>query len=318
MTKLRAVLIGLGAMGKNHARVLSTLDKVELVGAYDLDPVISKEYETLTSIEEAIDVKPDYCVISTPTSSHEKLALRFIENGIAVLIEKPIAMNLQSATQILKKATEFGIKGAVGHVERYNPAIQEAKKLIKRGALGSIYQISTIRHGPKPERVKDVGVTKDLATHDIDTVKYILDSNYQEIFAKSKVVRGSEFEGILLSMGTLLNGVLFVHSVNWESPFKERKISILGEKGNFIIDLLSSTLTFFEHGTSRNIHREIAHYSGSLSTKVSQNSIEKYEPLQREHEEFRNYILNLPNEIVTLQEGCDTLAVAEKMIMHQS
>jgi predicted dehydrogenase len=305
-------------MGKNHARVLSTLDKVELVGAYDLDPVISKEYETLTSIEEAIDVKPDYCVISTPTSSHEKLALRFIENGIAVLIEKPIAMNLQSATQILKKATEFGIKGAVGHVERYNPAIQEAKKLIKRGALGSIYQISTIRHGPKPERVKDVGVTKDLATHDIDTVKYILDSNYQEIFAKSKVVRGSEFEGILLSMGTLLNGVLFVHSVNWESPFKERKISILGEKGNFIIDLLSSTLTFFEHGTSRNIHREIAHYSGSLSTKVSQNSIEKYEPLQREHEEFRNYILNLPNEIVTLQEGCDTLAVAEKMIMHQS
>jgi UDP-N-acetylglucosamine 3-dehydrogenase len=313
MTNLRVALVGLGVMGKNHARILSNLEGVDFCGTHDVTPSVTSRYHQFSDLQDLIESKPDYCVIASPTSSHESVASKLIENQIAILIEKPIALNTASAQRIINLARKHKVKGAVGHIERYNPAIQEAKQKISSGALGKIYQINTIRQGPRPDRIRDVGVIKDLATHDIDIIKFVLGTNYKEIFAKNIVTAGAKHEGIFLSMGELDSGALFSHIVNWENPFKERKVSILGENGTFVIDLLSATLSFHEHGTLRNVYREIAHYSGSLNGQITQSSIEKYEPLHREHEEFRNYILNQPHEIITLEDAANTLSIAELM-----
>ena len=219
MANLRATLVGLGAMGKNHARVLSNLEGVDFCGTYDVAPSARSKHQQFPDLQDLIESKPDYCVIASPTSSHESVASKLIENQISILIEKPIALNTASALRIINLANEKRVKGAVGHIERYNPAIQEAKPKISSGMLGEVYQINTIRQGPKPDRIKDVGVTKDLATHDIDIVKYVLETNYKEIFAKSITTRSSEHEGILLSIGELDNGALFSHTVNWQNPF---------------------------------------------------------------------------------------------------
>ncbi len=313
MTNLRAGLVGLGIMGQNHARVLSSLSGVDLVAVADPQGdtrSVLPEHKILSSIEEVIAKGVDYCVVAAPTAFHEEISMKLIDSGIHILIEKPIAHSLDSALRIEDAAKNKGIIGAVGHIERFNAALQQARNRIQAGELGEIYQISTRRLGPFPSRIADVGVIMDLATHDIDLTAWISNSFYKSVSAQAAIRSGREHEDLVAIVAQLSNGIVANHLVNWLSPLKERKTIITGEKGTYVVDTLTSDLTFYANGTISVSQDRIAHFKGVSQGDIHIFAFEKPEPLRREHENFRDALLGEEASIVTLAEGAKTVSVA--------
>ena len=207
-----------------------------------------------------------------------------------------------------------GLVGAVGHIERFNPALQSLRKRIEAGELGEVYQIATRRQGPFPARIADVGVVKDLGTHDIDLTAWLAQSPFQSIFAHITTRSGRPHEDMVAATGHLGNGVITNHLVNWLSPMKERLTIVTGEKGAFVADTITADLTFFENGTVATEWESMAAFRGVSEGNVTRLAIAKPEPLRTEHEAFRDAILGLRTDVVTMQEGLDTLRVAEAVL----
>ena len=145
MSSLRAGIIGLGQMGRNHARVYRSLPGVDLVVLADSEKIpeeVSRGIETVRTAEEMLDHKIDFCIVATPTISHEEIGVLMAEAGVHTLIEKPISDNSEGAKRLIASFEKAQVIGCVGHIERFNPAIQSMKERIKNGDLGSIFQIS--------------------------------------------------------------------------------------------------------------------------------------------------------------------------------
>ena len=317
MPKLRTAIIGLGMMGANHARVLSNLEGVELVAVADPQgdaQNVLPRYKVLKSVDEVIKLGVDYCVISAPTAFHEEIASQLIASGIHFLVEKPIADSYASAVKIRDAAKSAKVIGAVGHIERFNSALQEARKRVLAGELGTIYQIATRRQGPFPSRISDVGVVKDLATHDIDLTSWITGKKYLQVSANAAFRSGREHEDLISVSGLLEDSIVVSHLVNWLSPLKERKIIITGEKGTFVADTLRADLTFYENGKIEISQSELAHFRGVTQGDVHILAFEKPEPLVVEHQNFRDAVLGKPSNIVTLEEGTTTVKIADAII----
>jgi predicted dehydrogenase len=314
---LKVGLIGLGVMGKNHLRVLSSTEGLELVAVIDpQDPTLLGEVSSpvYSRIEEISKLKLDYCVVAAPTVFHEEIALWLSKNRIPFLLEKPISVNSKSAKKIIKSVQQNNVKAGVGQIERYNPALQLAKEKIADGLLGSIYQISTKRQGFFPSRISDVGVVLDLATHDIDLTSWVVESRYQSVSANSAFRSDRSHEDLISISGTLESGVIVNHIVNWLSPLKERSIQIIGEKGALAIDTLNSELTFYENGSNFIVNTEKDKFKGVSQGEVVKFEFDKNEPLRVEHESFRDFILNKSQNIVELKSALRTLKVAEAVI----
>ena len=317
MPKLRTAIIGLGMMGTNHARVLSNLESVELVAVADPQGNAQKvlpQIKVLNSVDEVIKLGVDYCVISAPTAFHEEIALQLIASKIHFLVEKPIADTYASAVKIRDEAKSAKVIGAVGHIERFNSALQEARKRVLAGELGTIYQVATRRQGPFPSRISDVGVVKDLATHDIDLTSWITGKKYLQVSANAAFRSGREHEDLISVSGLLEDSIVVSHLVNWLSPLKERKIIITGEKGTFVADTLRADLTFYENGKIEISQSELAHFRGVTQGDVHILAFEKPEPLIVEHQNFRDAVLGKPSNIVSLEEGTTTVKIADAII----
>jgi predicted dehydrogenase len=317
MPKLRTAIIGLGMMGANHARVLSNLDGVELVAVADPQGDAQKvlpQIKVLNSVDEVIKLGVDYCVISAPTAFHEEIATQLIAHKIHFLVEKPIADTYTSAVKIRDAAKSANVIGAVGHIERFNSALQEARKRVLAGELGTIYQVATRRQGPFPSRISDVGVVKDLATHDIDLTSWITGKKYLQVSANAAFRSGREHEDLISVSGLLEDSIVVSHLVNWLSPLKERKIIITGEKGTFVADTLRADLTFYENGKIEISQSELAHFRGVTQGDVHILAFEKPEPLVVEHQNFRDAVLGKPSNIVSLEEGTTTVKIADAII----
>jgi UDP-N-acetylglucosamine 3-dehydrogenase len=314
---LKVGLIGLGMMGSNHARVLNSLDGVQLSAV--VDPLkenvkLDRNIPLFPNFDDLKNQNLDYCVIAAPTIHHEKISLWLIEEEIPFLIEKPLSFNLKSAIRIITAAKSKNVQAGVGHIERYNSALQTAKIKIAEGVLGNIYQISTRRQGFFPSRISDVGVVLDLATHDIDLTSWIVDSEYESISANSTSRSGRAHEDLISVTGKLKGDVVVNHIVNWLSPLKERNIQIVGEKGVFVIDTLLSDLTFYENGSNYLANSQVAFFKGVSQGQVIKYAFDKHEPLRAEHEAFRDMILGKDSHVVTLESAAETIRVAEAIL----
>lgn len=317
MGNLRAGLIGLGMMGRNHARVLASLDGVDLVAVADPagDPHrVAGGRQVLADIDGIIAAGVDYCMVAVPTALHEQIGLRLAEAGIHALIEKPLAKDTASATRLAEAFEQAGLIGAVGHIERYNPALQEARRRLAEGELGKVYQVATRRQGPFPARIADVGVVKDLATHDIDLTAWVTQQDYLNVAAQTAFQAGRAYEDMVVAVGKLADGTITNHVVNWLTPFKERRTYITGEKGIFIADTLTADLSFHANGLVKSTWSELAQFRGVSEGDLIRYAIAKPEPLRTEHEQFRNAIRGDQADIVTMRQGLNTVRVAEAMI----
>lgn len=317
MANLRAGLIGLGMMGRHHGRVLASLPGVDLVAVADPGGDvhgIAGGRPVLESIEQLIEQGIDYCMVAVPTIYHEEVGLALAEAGVHAIIEKPLAQDTPAATKVAEAFEAKGLVGAVGHIERYNPALQEARRRLEAGDLGDVYQVSTRRQGPFPARIADVGVVKDLGTHDIDLTAWVTQQTFTSVAARTAYKSGREFEDLVAVTGQLSNGVVTNHLVNWLSPLKERVTIITGTKGAFVADTLTADLTFYANGEVQTTWDDIANFRGVSEGDVVRYAIAKPEPLRVEHEQFRDAVLGKDADIVTMTQGLQTVRVAEACI----
>lgn len=316
---LRAGVLGLGVMGRHHSRVLNSLDGVDFLGVYDpadsVGPLIEGK-PVVKDLERFLDMGFDYCIVAAPTVYHLEIGTALAERGIHALIEKPVASTTAAAIALRDLFSAAELVGGVGHIERYNPALQSARKRIEDGLIGEIYQIATRRQGPFPGRIADVGVIKDLASHDIDLTAWVSQQQYVSVNARTAHRSGREHEDMLIAVGTLSDGTIASHTVNWLTPFKERTTIITGEKGALVADTLTADLTLFQNGVVAESWAGLASFRGVSEGDVTRFALVKKEPLLAEHEAFRDAVLTGDTSgIVTLDEGTNVVRIAEELAL---
>lgn len=314
---LRAGVIGLGMMGRHHARVLRSLEGVDLVGVADAlgdQHDVAQGVPVFRSVAELVSGGIDMAVVAVPTAMHEAVGVELAAAGVHALIEKPVAVDGPAARRLVAAFDRAGLVGAVGHIERYNPALQALRQRLDAGELGDVYQIVTRRQGPFPARIADVGVVKDLATHDIDSTSWIARSPFAHIGALAGTKSGRPHEDLVTVTGRLADGTMTSHLVNWLTPFKERLMIVTGDRGTFVADTLTADLTFHENGTVRTEWAQVAAFRGVTEGASTRFAIAKREPLVVEHEAFRDAVLGRPSDIVTLRDGLRTVLVAEAVL----
>jgi UDP-N-acetylglucosamine 3-dehydrogenase len=315
--ELRIGVAGLGHMGRHHARVLARLDGIDFVGGADPGGDVHRAlggYPLFSSLDALIEAGPDAVVLVTPAADHEKCAIRLAEAGIHTLIEKPLANDLEGALAIRDAFAEAGLIGAVGHIERFNPALQDMKRRLDARCLGKIFSISTQRAGPFPLRVYETGVVRDLATHDIDIVHWLI-GRFATLDSQIGRQIGTEREDLVEAIGRLEDNTIVSMSVNWLTPSKQRTVTVLGEKGALVADLLTSDLTYYSNAAVPIEWDEMARLKGVSEGDMTRYAFPKPEPLQLEHEGFRNAILDLPEaQIVSLEAGIEVMEIADAML----
>jgi UDP-N-acetylglucosamine 3-dehydrogenase len=316
---LRAGVLGLGVMGRHHSRVLNGLEGVDFLGVYDpadaIGPVIEGK-PVVKDLDEFLDMGFDYCVVAAPTVYHLDIGKALAERGLHALIEKPVASTTAAAMELRDLFTAAGLIGGVGHIERYNPALQSARQRIEDGLIGEIYQIATRRQGPFPGRIADVGVIKDLASHDIDLTAWVSQQTYVSVNARTAHRSGREHEDMLIAVGTLSNGTIASHTVNWLTPFKERTTIITGEKGALVADTLTADLTLYRNGVIEDSWERLTSFRGVSEGDVTRFALVRKEPLLAEHEAFRDAVLSGDTSaIVTLDEGTNVVRIAEELAL---
>ena len=317
-SRLRAGLVGLGAMGRHHARVLRALDGVDLVAGADPggDPHgVLGAIPLVADVEALLEHRPDYVVVACPTAFHEAVGLRLAEAGVPALIEKPLAHDVAAARRVVDAFESRGLVAAVGHIERYNPALQSMRSRLEAGELGEVFQVATRRQGPFPHRIADVGVVKDLATHDLDLTGWVTGAQYRTVAAKTAHRSGRPHEDLVTVLGELDCGVIANHLVNWLSPLKERVSIVTGERGCFVADTLTADLTFFANGSTRTEWDAVSAFRGVSEGDITRYAIPKREPLTVEHETFRDAVDGKSDAgIVTLRQGLRAVMVAEAVL----
>src|SRR5262245_58766586 len=181
---LRVGVIGVGVMGSNHARVFAGLPAIRLVAVADPDKE-QREFVARTvgcpavaDFDQLLSLGVDAVSIAAPTDLHRDLALACMARGVHVLVEKPIASSVEEGREIITAAQRAGVTLMVGHVERFNPAVQAIKEAIQ---YEDILSIAITRVGPFPPRMSHIGVVIDLAVQDIDLIRWFTDSDIVEV-----------------------------------------------------------------------------------------------------------------------------------------
>lgn len=314
---LRVGVLGVGSMGRHHVRNARALDGFDLVAIADPSGDrfgVAGGLEVLPDVDALIAADIDAAIVAVPTIFHEEAALKLADAGVHTLIEKPLSASVESGEKIAAAFETAGLVGAVGYVERCNPALLEMRKRIGEGQLGEVYQVVTRRQAPFPARISDVGVVKDLATHDVDLAAWIADSPYELVFAQTAHQSGREFEDMVTVSGRFESGVLVSNLVNWLTPFKERVTVVTGEHGALVADTALGDLTFFENGSFPVQWDQIAAFRGVSEGQVTRYALQKREPLAVEQENFRDAILGEASNHVTMAQGVQALRVVEAVL----
>ena len=317
--EIRVALFGAGAMGRNHARVLQTMEGIRLVAIADADPSAAQAAAGALGIEssadpyELLDSETLHAVvIATPTTTHTQLALAALDRGLAVLVEKPLAPTVDEALQVLDKAHETGAPVAIGHVERHNPAVLELGRRLRAGWLSTVYAIASRRAGPFPARIRDVGVTVDLATHDVDILSWIAGERPTRVYAETAQRVHATHEDLLYGTLHFPSGITGMIDVNWLTPAKRRQLTVVGEEGMFELDYLTQRLTFTRSDVSS--PRLIRGYASTFEGDVAVIDVDAVEPLGAELRDFIDAVRVGRRPTVSVEDGVWAVAIANALL----
>lgn len=313
---IRVGVVGIGMMGQNHVRVYSSL--CDLTGIVDIDKerakIVAKRFNTkyFDSLDELMSQNIDAVSVCTPTVTHFDIAVKFLENGIHTLIEKPICANVEAAMRLIETAESQGVVLAVGHIERHNPAVKFIKNGVKSKQWGKVILMTATRVSSYPPRVRDVGVIMDLATHDIDVMRYITDSNVESVYALGGSVLNEDREdyaSILLHMDSGEDGFI---ETNWLTPMKSRRLTLTCTDAyvsidyiNQIVDIYTSKVLEFEEW---NVFQMPQEYN------IRKINLKKIEPLKLELDDFISSIKNKKKPLADGYDGLEAVKVADAII----
>jgi predicted dehydrogenase len=311
---LKGCVIGLGAMGSNHVRVLHELQeegRTKLIGVSDiredLAKNVAKKYgvEWFTNYASMLEKKPDFAIVAVPTKLHREVAEDVVKKGCHILVEKPIAHTISEARKIVQIAEKGGVHLMVGHIERFNPVVEEMKERIGKKR---VHLIGTVRVGPPiPSDRVDTGVIVDLAVHDIDVIRYLAKSEFKRISAFSADRKFGVEESTMLSF-EMKNGALAYIIANRITPLKIRRIEATTVKKFVLGDLISQKVTEYSKG------KLITH--ARRSAFVTEIDIPYVEPLKLELKAFLNSLEKDTKPPVSGEDGLKALEIAVEC-MHQ-
>lgn len=292
---VKVALIGLGSMGQNHYRVLKSLNGFELTALCDIKQTREYDEPFYTDLDTMLD-QADFeaAVIVVPTFLHKEVAIKCLQKGKHLFIEKPVASSVEEANEILQVANKMNARVCVGYIERFNPVVEELKKELQDK---EIYSIGITRVGPFPPRIADVGILTDLSVHDIDLIRFISNRDIKNtsIF-KSQKIHNHHEDNAILSF-ELEDEIVASITTNWLTPFRKRTIEVATKDAYYEANLMEQDLT------------EYSAYQKNNSYVIRKCMVKKEEPLIREHKAFRKFVKtgdshglsSIEDSIITLQ-----------------
>lgn len=307
----------------NHLRVLRDFpeDEVLVVGVAETHaPTLARamgrfHIDGFSDYRQMFaEAQPDLVAVVVPTHAHYETATAALEAGCHVLIEKPITATVEEALALLKLAAERQRLIAVGHVERFNPAVMELQRQIAAGHLGQIFSLHARRLGPFPPRIRDVGVILDLATHDLDVMRYLTGAEVDYVYAESRQQVHQMHEDLLLGVIRFRNQAIGVLDVNWLTPTKVRELSVTGERGMYLVNYLSQDLYFYENDYTTTTWDALRSITGVSEGTMSRLKVQKAEPLRLEYEDILGALRQERAPTVRGEDGLAVLHLAHQLI----
>ena len=302
--KLKIGVVGVGFWGSNHVRVLRELESVEMKAVCDIDLEkaknvakkfgVPKYYQNLDDMLNREEL--DAVTVCTPSVSHAEIAVRILESGLNVFVEKPLASNPDECLRIIDAAKSNNRFVMTGFIERFNPAVSKAIELLRAGEIGEVIMSHARRIGWWPQRIGDVGVVKDTAIHDIDLTRYIFGQEPAGVYARGGSLR-HRFEDHVQAMMIFEDEsrVAFIEA-NWLTPRKKREMLITGNEGVISIQFLTQVISLEK-------------------ADVAIEPILKWkEPLRIELNHFIESLLNRKKPLVDAIDGTKAVIIAESIL----
>jgi UDP-N-acetylglucosamine 3-dehydrogenase len=266
-------LVGVADINYEKARAIGETYKVEYY----------RDYRSLLNRVEAVS-------IAVPTTLHHATAIDFLNEGVHCMVEKPIAISLEEARDMIRAASENKVNLAVGHIERFNPAVKKLKQVLEKGILGKILMLSARRVGPYVPRIRDVGVVIDSATHDIGVIRYLVGKDPISIFSRAGSLKHVKEDHAIIILD--FEDITASIEVNWFTPHKVRTLVVTGSEGIAYLDYIEQKLV---------IHN---------STEIEDEEIKREEPLRLELEDFLTSAAEGSKPSVDGYEGLNILKIA--------
>lgn len=237
-------------MGRHHVRKYALLPQAQLLGVADPDESrgeLAAEFHVphFTDHRALLELRPELVTIAAPTTHHFAVACDALDAGCHLLIEKPITDNLETARELEARAAAAGRMIAVGHIERFNPAVIELKRIIASGELGELLTINNLRVGPYHGRILDTGIVLDLGTHDVDLISYLFDQRATSVFATATKRQHNHEDHAVLQMA-FPDGHTGIIETSWLAPYRARTIFVVGTKHFALCDLANKVLLVYE------------------------------------------------------------------------
>ncbi|HXE80871.1 MAG TPA: Gfo/Idh/MocA family oxidoreductase [Vicinamibacterales bacterium] len=305
---LRVAVVGVGHLGRHHARILADLPGARLVGVVDIDADRAREVaaQCRTAVLSDIQALPglvDAVTVAVPTESHAAVAEPLLERGIPVLVEKPIAASVEEARRLVDLADSRGLVLAVGHTERFNPAVDAAREHLYAPRF-----IEGHRLGTFSPRSLDIDVIFDLMIHDLDIVLSLVDSPVERIDAVGVPVLTPKIDIANVRM-KFESGCIANLTASRISRDRVRKIRIFQPDSYVSVDYAAQDLE---------IWRLVRRPDAPPVIEGGKQPVANEEPLRRELQDFVDAVAGRTRPRVTGQDGCRALELAERLTREMS
>ena len=302
--KLKIGVVGVGFWGSNHVRVLRELESAEVKAVCDIDlekaKYVAKKFGVSNYYQNLDDMlnneELDAVTVCTPSVSHAEIAVRILESGLNVFVEKPLASNPDGCLKIIDAAKSNNRFVMTGFIERFNPAVSKAIELLRAGEIGEVIMSHGRRIGWWPQRIGDVGVVKDTAIHDIDLTRYIFGQEPAGVYARGGSLR-HRFEDHVQAIMTFEDElrVAFIEA-NWLTPRKKREMLITGNEGVISIQFLTQVISL------------------EKADVVIEPILKWKEPLRIELSHFIESLLSRKKPLVDAIDGTKAVIIAESIL----
>ncbi len=303
MAEIRLAVVGVGHLGRHHARVAASLGGVRVVGVHDHHPGRAEQVAREFSLPilpdlPAVASQADAVVVATPTVTHAEIAGFFLDRGVHVLVEKPIAARVSEADDLLARARRRHLVLEVGHVERYNPAIQAALDLVSSPRFIEVHRL-----GVFSPRSLDVDVVLDLMIHDLQIVSSLVGRPVREIRAAGVPVLTPKLD-IANARLAFEGGCVANLTASRVSADKVRKLRVFAPSIYVSVDMQAQSVSAYR----------LARDAGRAEIHPVQVPVSREEPLARELADFRRSIAEGGRPLVSGEDGRDALVLAERVL----
>lgn len=313
MDKVNISIIGVGRMGQFHLNVVSQINQINLSGIYDADEnhlnEISQKHNIrkFNSLDEAID-NSDAVIIASPTMYHFEIAKKAVEKGKHVLVEKPMTETYAQALELEEIVKQKNVILQVGHVERFNGAVQELHHIIEKP-----YLIEARRLAPFTPRITDVGVVFDIMIHDLDIVTSLVKKPIVRFSASGKRIRTNN-EDIASALLEFEDSTIATISASRVTQEKIRTLAISTEEAYFILDYATQDITIHRQAASQSNIKTSVGINYKQESIIERVFIHRDNPLKLEDEHFANCILGKDKRFVSIEDDVNTIKLTEAIL----